>query len=65
MSHSEKITLNPAHKEALDIIRDDYYQGESTSQIFMEFIEDYLAREGGRLGSILRGVYIPKGGLRT
>lgn len=63
-NHKEEIILGYAHKTALDVIRNDYYQGESTSEIFSQMIEDYLARENGRLGSILRGVYIPYGDLR-
>ena len=51
------IILDDAHKEALDKIRAVNHGGYTISEVLMEFIDDYLLREHGRLGKVIDGEY--------
>ncbi len=54
-----KAKLPDSYEEALNRIKDDYYNNQNISQILMAWIEDYLIRENGRLGRINKGIYNP------
>ena len=55
-----KINISTAHAEALAVIMSEAYpyaDNRNLSPIFEVWIEDYLLREGGRLGRIVNGEY--------
>ena len=49
--------MDAEYEKALEVIRQDYYCGDSDEAIFEQMICDYLLREGGRLGYIVDGLY--------
>ena len=52
--HKYTITLGTPHKKALDRIVEVNYPDWSISNVFEEFIEDYILRERGRMGNFKR-----------
>lgn len=55
---SFEIRLGQGHYDALMIIMSEAYpyaDGRDLSPVFEAFIDEYLAREGGRLGHVERG----------
>ena len=53
------MNIDEEHKKALDVIimHDNFLYRISYEEVFEFMIEDYLTREGGRLGYFENGIY--------
>jgi len=57
MNHKGTFSISTAHQQALDAINKDCYHYATLSAVVENLIEEYLAREDGRLGWISNGTY--------
>lgn len=60
MKIKRTVEMTVAHLEALAVIMSEYYpyaDDRDLGVVFEEMIEEYLARENGRLGRIVDGEY--------
>lgn len=56
-SKAHMLSIAADYVNALEVINNDYYNHADLKLVVQALIEEYLIREGGRLGTIVQGEY--------